>query len=233
LFSEEISQEMKKMDIKLSQSFWIFGLMLMLQSLSPVAFADVAGDMAKADEAVTREDATEAAKYYRQAAEQNYIPAQVSLGELLHASQDYEEASGWFIMAAFQGDAAAAFNLGQMYSAGEGVEKSPEKALYWIRFAANKNHLPAVELMVMAYKNGDFGLPIDLDQAKNWESKLPALRAAQKKIIDEKMAATRAAMKARFDADVKNAAENKAAEKKFVDEAAAKKVDNADDAVAK
>lgn len=224
---------MKKMDIKLSQSFWIYGLMLMLLSLSPVAFADVAGDIAKAEEAVTREDATEAAKYYRQAAEQNYIPAQVSLGELLHASQDYEEASGWFIMAAFQGDAAGAFNLGQMYAVGEGVEKSSEKALYWIKFAANKNHLPAVEILVMAYKNGELGLPIDLDQAKIWESRLPALRAAQQKIIDAKMAATKAATKAKFEEDVKKAAENKAAAKKSGNEAAAKKVDNADEAVAK
>jgi hypothetical protein len=227
----KIHKEMIKMSIKFSQSCGIGILTLML--LSPVAFADTAGDVAKAEEAMTREDLREAAKFYRQAAEQNYLPAQVSLGQLMHDTQEYEEASGWFIMAALQGDAAGAFNLGQMYSAGEGVEKNSEKALYWVKFAANKNHLPAVEVMAMAYKNGDLGLPIDLDQAKNWESRLPALRAAQKKIIDEKMAATRAAMKVKFDADVKKAVENKAAAKKSDDEAAAKKVDQADDAAAK
>jgi TPR repeat protein len=155
------------------------------------------------------------------------------LGQFTHDSQDYDEASGWFIMAALQGDAAGAFGLGQMYAVGEGLEKNPEKALYWIKFAANKNHLPAVEVMVSAYKNGDLGLPIDLDQAKTWESRVPALRAASQKVMDTKMATTRAAMKAKFETDVKKAAEDKAAAKKSSDEAAAKKVDNADEAVAK
>jgi len=231
LIGDGNSKGMMKMSIKFSQLFG--GVILTFTLLSPVAFADVAGDIAKAEEAMTREDLREAAKYYRQAAEQNNLTAQVMLGQLMHDTQEYEEASGWFIMAAFQGDAAGAFNLGQMYSAGEGLEKSPERALYWIKFAANKNYLPAAEVMFMAYKNGDLGLPIDLDQAKIWESRLPALRAAQKKILDEKMAATKAAMKAKFEEDVKKAADNKAAAKKSDDEAAAKKVDSADDAVAK
>jgi TPR repeat protein len=222
---------MIKMSTKLSQSFGIGILTLML--LSPVAFADVAGDVAKAEEALTREDLRDAIKYYKQAAEQNYIPAQVLVGQFMHDSQEYEEAAGWFMTAAVQGDPAGAFNLGQIYAVGEGVEKSPEKALYWIKFSANKNYLPAVEVLAMAYKNGDLGLPIDLDQAKIWESRLPALRAAAKKAIDEKMAVTKAATKAQFEEEVKAAADNKAAAKKSGDEAAATRVDKADEAVAK
>jgi TPR repeat protein len=223
---------MIKMSIRLSQSFGI-GILALIVLSSPAALADPAGDMARAQEALNREDITEAAKIFRQAAEQNYVPAQVGLGELMHTTQEYEEAVGWFIMAAYQGDAAGAYDLGQMYAVGEGVEKNSEKALYWFKFAANKNYLPAVEILATAYRNGDFGLTIDLDQAKNWESKLPALRAAAKKITDQEFAASMAAKKAAYEAAVAKAAAKKGAAKKSDDEAAVKKVDDEDEATAK
>jgi TPR repeat protein len=132
------------------------------------------------------------------------------------------------MMAAYQGDAAAAFNMGQMYSAGEGIEQNTEKAIYWIKLAAGKNYLPAVEMVASAYRNGGFGLPIDADQAKNWESKLPALRLAAKKDYDKKMATMKTEYKASMKADIAK----KAASKKASDETAAKKVDDADEETA-
>ena len=80
---------------------------------------------------------------------------------------------------------------------------------------------------------GDLGLAIDLDQAKIWEAKLPALRAAANKIIKDKLNALVASQKAAHEAAVKNATEKKSAEKKSNDEAAAKKVDAEDEATAK
>jgi hypothetical protein len=151
----------------------------------------------------------------------------------MHSTQENDEAVGWFLMAAYQGDAAGAYNLGQMYAVGEGVEKNSEKALYWIKHAAEKNYLPAVEVLASAYRKGNLGLTIDLDQAKNWESKLPALRAAAKKIIDQELAASAAAKKAAYEAAVEKAAAKKVAAKKADDEAAAKKVDDEDEATAK
>lgn len=219
------------MSMRLSQSFGIGILVLIVWS--SVALADPAEDTALGRLSINREDIPAAEKSFMKAAEQNYLPAEVEIGDLRHAQQELEEAFGWYMMAAYQGNAAAAFNMGQMYAIGEGVEKSSEKALYWIKFAANKNYLSATEVLASAYRNGDLGLTIDLDQAKNWESKLPALRAAAKKISDQEMAAAAAAKKAAFEANVKKAAENKAATKKSGDEAAMKRVDDEDEAAAK
>ena len=217
------------MNIKHSQLLFGMGILALI-ALPPVAFADTAADMARAELALDRQDLTEAAKLFRQIAEQNYFPAQVALGELLHAAQDNEEAFGWFMMAAYQGDAAAAYDLGMMYVSGEGVEQNLVKALYWVKFAAEKNNLVAVQAMIAAYRGGELGLTVDLDQASKWEAKEVPLRAAAKKIADKALADMRAAQKAEFEASVKEDAERKLAAKKAADEAAAKKVDDADEA---
>lgn len=207
---------------------------LMLGILFPVAVrADALEDMARGIKAMDREDIPEAEKFYRRSAEQNYAPAQVAMGELMHSTLENEEAVGWFLMAAYQGDAVGAYHLGQMYVVGEGVEQNLGKALYWIKHSAEKNYLQAVEVMANAYTQGDLGLPIDLDQAKIWQAKLPALRAAANKIANDKLAAGAAAQKAAYEAAVKKAAEKKAVEKTAKDEAAAKKVDAEDEATAK
>jgi TPR repeat protein len=217
---------MIKMNGKHSQLFGI--IILALVVWSSVAHADPAGDVALGREALLREDIPVAEKLFKKAAEQNYLPAQVEIGDLLHAQQELEESFGWYMMAAYQGDAAASFNMGQMFAAGEGVEKNLEKALYWIKFAAGKNYLPAQEVLITAYAEGGIGVKQDPEQAKNWETKAIALRAAQKKIIDQQFAASKAARKAANEAAAKEAAETKAAVKNAGDAAAAKKVDDAD-----
>lgn len=222
---------MMKASINLSQSF-VIGIVLLI-GFSPVALADPAAEFALAEQAMDEQDLREAAIHYRKAAEQNYLPAQTALGELLHGSEDEEEAVGWFLMSAYQGDAAGAYDLGQMYVNGFGIEKSSEKALYWIRHAAEKNYLPAAETLAVAYRAGNLGLAKDLDQAKKWESRLPGLRAASQKELEEKFAALKAAQKAARKAAFEEAKEKREAAKKAEDEAAAKKVDAADEATAK
>ncbi len=219
------------MDTKLSQSFCVATLMLF--TLTPIAFADALQDMARGDQAMKGEDISEATKFYRLAAEQNYGPAQVAMGELMHSTLENEEAVGWFLMAAYQGDPVGSYDLGQMYVVGEGVEQNSEKALYWIKHAAEKNYIPAIEVMADAYRKGDLGLPLDIDQAKIWEAKLPALKASANKIMNDRLAAGLAAQKAAYEAAVKKETERKAAAKKTNDEAAAKKVDAEDEATAK
>ena len=136
---------------------------------------------ARAELAMQRTDAKAAVDLLREAAGQNYIPAQVVLGEWLDLSEFDEEAVGWFMTAAYQGNPAGAFGLGKMYSSGEGIAKSDEKALFWFRFAAEKNHLAAVKVMLSTYKYGKLGQKIDLEQANLWEDKLPALEEIQRK----------------------------------------------------
>ncbi len=219
------------MSINLSQSF-VIGIVLLI-GFSPAALADPAGDVALAEQAMDEQDLHEAAIYYRKAAEQNYLPAQTALGELLHTSEDFEEAVGWFLMAAYQGDAAAAYDLGQAYANGEGVEKSFGKAVYWITHAAEKNYLSAVQALAAAYRTGDFGLAKDLDQAKKWESRLPALREASQKAFAEKLVKLRTERKEARIAAIKEDIAKKEAAKKAEDNAAAKKVDDADEVTAK
>lgn len=216
------------MNIKHSQLLGISILALLV--LSPAAFADIAGDMARVQTALDEQDLTTAAKLLRPIAEQNYFPAQVALGELMHSSQENEEAFGWFMMAAYQGDAAAAYNLGQMYASGEGVDQNLGKALYWIKIAADKNYLAAVQAMVAAYRDGGLGLTVDIDQAKKWEAKVGPLTAAASRAADKLLAETRAAQRAAYEAAMKAEAEKKEAAKKAADDAAVKKVDDADPA---
>jgi TPR repeat protein len=219
------------MNINLSRSF-VIGI-LWLIGFSPAAFAVVPAEFALAEQAMDEQDLREAAKHYRKAAEQNYLPAQTALGDLMRASQDFDEAFGWYLTSAYQGDAAGAYGLGEAYANGEGVEKNFEKAVYWIKHAAEKNYLPAAEAMAVSYRQGGLGLAKDLDQAKIWESRLPALRAASTKELAAKLAELRIAQIEARKAAFKEAKEKKEAAKKAEDEAAAKKVDAADEATTK
>jgi TPR repeat protein len=217
---------MIKMRIKLSQLFGI--CILALIAWSSAALADPKGDVELGQKALAREDIPEATKFFKKAAEQNYLPAQFMLGELQHSQDELEEAFGWYMTAAYQGDAPSAYGLGQMYVNGEGVEKNFEKGVYWIKLAAGKNYLTAQEAMVTAYKQGDWGLPVDLEQSKNWETKAIALRAVEKRALDHQIVESKAALKAANEAAAKAAAEAKEAGRKASDDAAAKKVDDAD-----
>jgi hypothetical protein len=219
------------MSINLSQTIVIGALLLI--GFTRVALADAVGEVALAEQALDEQDLHEAAIHFRKAAEMNYLPAQTSLGELLHTSQDYDEAFGWFLMSAYQGDAAGAYDLGQMYANGEGVEKNLAKAVYWIKFAAEKNYLAAAETLTAAYRTGDLGLKKDPEQVKKWTARLPGMRAASQKAYIERMAELKAALKEIRKAARKEMIENAKAAKKAEDEAAAKKVDSADMATGK
>lgn len=187
---------------------------------------------ARAELAFRRQDVKESVDLLREAAWENYTPAQVMLGEYLDTAEYDDEAVGWFLTAAYQGNPAGAFALGKMYSVGEGVAKSDEKALFWIRFAAEKNHLAAVTVMGSVYKKGLMGQKIDLEQAKIWDDKRPALEAAEQKEIARKMQIGKNAAAAAKEAREADIAEKKKRfiEAKALEEAAAKKA--ADDAAA-
>lgn len=182
---------------------------------------------ARAERAIGLQDVKEAMELLRKSAEQNYAPAQVLLGELLDYSEFDDEAVGWFLTAAYQGNPAGAFGLAKMYSTGEGIQQSDEKALYWFRFAAERNHLASTKLMSVTYKKGLMGQKIDLEQAKLWEDRLPALEAAEKREIARKTKiAVEAAKKAAKEAkEAKAAAREKYLESKAIEESDTKKTE--------
>lgn len=161
-------------------------------------------EMALAEKLFSEEDIKGAAFRLRAAAEHNYLPAQVRMGEFMHGSDDDEEAFGWFLTAAYQGDAVGQYNLAQMYANGIGIEQNSEKGLYWLKKAAEQNNFLAVQVFASLYKgkldkdtgnivevkNG-FGIKPDKEQADIWGAKLPELE----KIDARKRKADIAAMK--------------------------------------
>lgn len=207
------------MSARYSQSFWV-GIFVVLNLLPPVALADPAASavqatsvtpvdpvklFAQAEKALDNDELDTAMRLYTQAAELNYTPAQVVLGELADSAQIYEEAVGWFLMAATQGDATGQFDLARMYLLGNGIEKNDSKALYWARRSADKKFLPAVEMIVKAYQQGGFSglVKVDLNQAKIWDDKAVRLRAIASKAEGEKLD--------RFNASLKKFQEEEAA----------------------
>ena len=191
---------------------WVGVLFFVL--LSQIAFATPEEDVANAENSFNEEDVKEASRLLRSAADQNYFPAQVRIGEFMHASDEDEEAFGWFFTAAFQGDAAGQYNLGQMYANGFGTEPSPEKAFFWTKKAAEQNFLPAVSLMAASYKvrlnhagkpiegKNNLGLTPDETQADFWSAKLPELEKIEEKRL-KKIAAVKAKREAQAAAKTK------------------------------
>ncbi|NOU01794.1 MAG: sel1 repeat family protein [Gallionella sp.] len=167
--------------------FWI-GLLSFLM-VSPIASATPAEDFASAEKSFNEEDIKEATRLLRAAADQNYLPAQVRMGQFMYGSTDYEEAFGWFLTAAFQGDAAGQYELGQMYGLGYGTDKNPDKAFFWTKKSAEQNYLPAVQLLADLYKPeaerkiliNFLGISPNAEQAAFWGAKLPELEDAAAK----------------------------------------------------
>ena len=79
----------------------------------------------------------QAAKWYRQAAEQGIADAQYSLGGMYYngegVAQDYKQAIKWYSQAAEQGYVRAQNNLGVMYYNGDGVAQDYKQAIQLFR----------------------------------------------------------------------------------------------------
>lgn len=117
------------------------------------------------------ENAAEAAKWYRKAADRGNAEAQCSLGRMyvlgMGVPEDAAEAAKWCRKAADQGDAAAQYNLGVMYAKGEGVPKYAAWAIKWYRLAADQGHAGAQYNLGVMYNNGK-GVPKDAAEAYKW-----------------------------------------------------------------
>lgn len=167
--------------------FWI-GLLSFIIA-SPIAFATPDEDFASAEKSFNEQDLKEATRLLRAAADQNYFPAQVRMGQFMYGSDDYEEAFGWFLTAAFQGDASGQYELGQMYGLGYGTDKNPDKAFFWTKKSAEQSYLPAVQLLADLYKpeaerkilKNMLGIAPNTEQAAFWGAKLPELEDAAAK----------------------------------------------------
>ena len=86
---------------------------------------------------------TEAAKWYRKAADQGNADAQYALGRCcanaIGVTKNFMEAINWYRKAATQGHRDAQFELGYYCRKGFGVEKDYVESYKWYRLAINKH----------------------------------------------------------------------------------------------
>lgn len=121
---------------------------------------------------------TEAAKWYRLAADQGNEGAQYMLGVMYESgegvAQSFTEAAKWLRLAANQGDAGAQNNLGLMYNHGEGVAQNYTEAVKWFRLAAEQGTKEAQVSLGWYYMNGNKNLTkesVDYGQAVYWNQR--------------------------------------------------------------
>lgn len=87
-----------------------------------------------------KKDFTEAARWFRSAADQNNVEAAYHLGVMCALGegmqQDYTQAAEWYKKAAEQGHVQAQHNLGLMYYEGQGVKQDYKEAARWLSSAS-------------------------------------------------------------------------------------------------
>lgn len=99
----------------------------------------------------------ESYKWYRLAADNDLVDAQVRLAELYLLGRlegGAELAAQWFERAAEAGNATAQFQLGLLYLEGKGVDVNPEFAARWFELAAEQGHVAAQNNIGSLYESG-------------------------------------------------------------------------------
>lgn len=121
--------------------------------------------------AEVRQNAVEAARWYRRAAEQGLARAQYNLGLLYDLGEgvpeDHVEAVKWYRLAADQEDAQAQYKLGLSYDIGQGVAQDHAKAVELWRRAADFGNAEAQYSLGVICDSGE-GVPQDHAAAVEW-----------------------------------------------------------------
>jgi TPR repeat protein len=119
-------------------------------------------------------DDTEAARWFRIAADQGYPPAQYALARMYGAGQgvgkDIAQALAWYRKAADQGYAAAQYAIARTYHVGEGTHQDFAEAMKWYRKAAQQGYANAQNDLGVMYETGQ-GVPQDHAEAVAWYRK--------------------------------------------------------------
>ncbi len=94
---------------------------------------------------------TQAAAWYRLAADSGLARAQANLGSMYLRGQgveeDAQEAAYWFTAAAVNNHVLAQHNLALLYLRGQGVERNEAKAAGWLYRAAKAGHKPSMRAL--------------------------------------------------------------------------------------
>ncbi len=113
-------------------------------------------------------DVVMAMSLFRQAAEQNYAPAQARLAWILDGANRDDEAVDWYRKAAAQDYPEGQLGLAEMYIKGEGVERDFKIAISLTIQAAEQSYRPAIRKLADAYEHGRFDLKKDHATAVEW-----------------------------------------------------------------
>jgi hypothetical protein len=114
---------------------------------------------------------SEAARWFRRAANQGLIEAQYELGACLLTGRGIQENSSeaveWFRKASAQGFPMAEYQLGNCYFEGTGVPKNIQEGIQLIQIAAEKGLATAQNKLGLCYQKGE-GVTKDYVQAYKW-----------------------------------------------------------------
>lgn len=110
--------------------------------------------------------------WFQKAAESGHLEAAYRLGViqaegLVDGIPNLHESTKWFLKAATEGHSGAQFELGRYCLHGEGVAKSPQKALAWLQLAAHQYHAGAQYLLGRMYEIGN-GVSQNSELAYKW-----------------------------------------------------------------
>jgi TPR repeat protein len=110
------------------------------------------------------------------AGELGSLEAQRDLGALYATGdwtgpRDPARAAEWYRRAADRGHADAQYNLGFMYLLGEGVTSDPKEGLRWLVRAADQGEDQSFRLLADLYRNGYYGVPLDIGEAERWDKR--------------------------------------------------------------
>lgn len=118
-----------------------------------------------------QQDYAEAIRWYRQAGDKGFAPAQFNLGLAYELGRgvavDERQAFKFYLMAAEQGFAPAQFNVGNMYAAGRGVGQDLFEANLWYKQSAESGLVEAQFNLGLVYETGR-GVKKDDVAAAKW-----------------------------------------------------------------
>ncbi len=123
-------------------------------------------------------------KLFRFAADNGSEKALSVYGHLLHfrgdGVQNRIQGGIYLQRAAEKGDAKACYQMGRIYENGFEHYFQPDqaKALSFYRKAAESGHQLAIRRMADACRQGELGLSVDIEEAQNWERRLPHIPSA-------------------------------------------------------
>lgn len=119
----------------------------------------------------TKQDLEESLYWYIKAAEQNYVPAQIALGNRFAetgVTQDFAKSDYWLRKAAGMGNAEAQYRIGFNYSVGTPIQAVEHAiAFSWFLLAAKQGHTIAQYNVGYAYLTGE-GVEKDALEAEAW-----------------------------------------------------------------